>query len=209
MNKLAQSIAFGLLDIRAIKFNFIEPFVWTSGLKSPIYCDNRISLSHCELRTMIKDAYVQIIRENFPDTQLIAGVATGAVAQGALVADKLNLPFVYVREKSKAHGLKKLVEGIIEPGQKTVIIEDLVSTGGSSLRAMKELMKEGANVLGMTAIFSYEFPETIKIFKANDCKLFTLCNFSVLKDVAVEKGDITIEEAVQLMQWHEHTSSPS
>jgi orotate phosphoribosyltransferase len=143
-----------------------------------------------------------MIRTEFPDAEVIAGVATGAIAQGAIVADQLNLPFVYVRDKAKDHGLMKLIEGTFQPGQKTVIIEDLVSTGGSSLKVTQELRKAEANVLGMTAIFTYEFPEASNKFKENYCKLHTLSSFSTLIDVALEEGYISKEEADKLKKWY-------
>ena len=198
----SRSIARSLIQIQAIKFNFEMPYTWASGWKSPIYCDTRLSLSHCVVRSMIRDAYVQVIQANFPDVELIAGVATGAIAQGALVANQLDLPFIYVREKPKDHGLKKVVEGTLMPGQKTVIIEDLISTGGSSLRVVEELRKEKADVLGMTAILTYGFPLAVEKFRENNCKLYTLSSFSALKDVAIEDRYMTEEEADQLDTWH-------
>jgi len=202
--ELSRTIVHNLLNIKAIKLNFTEPFVWASGWKSPIYCDNRLSLSYPHVRTLVRDAYVQVIREKFPDVELIAGVATGAIAQGALVADKLNLPLVYVREKAKEHGMKKLIEGFFEPGQKTVVIEDHISTGGSSLRALHELKNVGANVLGMVAVFSYEFPVAKEKFQENDCKLYTLSDFSTIVDVAYRDGYITEYEKDELRRWHEN-----
>jgi len=197
-------IACNLLQIGAIKFNFNEPFTWTSGIKSPVYCDNRLSLSYVEIRNLIKDAYIQVIRENFPETEVIAGVATGAIAQGALVADKLGLSFVYVRNKAKACGLEKTIEGTLEKGGKTVIIEDHISTGGSSLKAMKELQSAGANVLGMVATLSYELPMAENNFRENNCKLYTLSSFQTLLEVALEKGYITKEEVDKLHRWHKN-----
>jgi orotate phosphoribosyltransferase len=153
---------------------------------------------------LIRDGYVDRIQAVFPDAEVIAGVATGAIAQGALVADKLNLPFVYVREKAKDHGLKKLIEGVLLPGQKTVIVEDLVSTGGSSLKVAQELRNAGANGLGMTAIFTYEFPEAINRFKENYCELHTLVTLSTLMDVAFEEGYITKDDIKKLEEWHKN-----
>ena len=200
--ELSRAVARNLLNIKAIKFNFEQPFVWASGWKSPIYCDNRVSLSDCKVRSLICDGYVNIVQTEFPDTEVIAGVATGAIAQGVLVADKLNVPFVYVREKPKDHGMKKTIEGVIKPKLKTVIIEDLVSTGGSSLNAAKELRNAGADVLGMVAIFSYGFPLAIERFKENNCKLHTLSSLSALIDVAMEEGYITVKEIDNLNKWH-------
>ena len=202
--ELSRSISRNLLQIKAIKFNFREPYIWASGWKSPIYCDNRISLSNHQVRSMIRDGYVAVIREMFPEVEVIAGVATGAIAQGALVADKLSVPLVYVREKAKDHGLMKLIEGKIEPEQKTVIIEDLISTGGSSLKVVNELRKVGANVLGMVSIFSYEFPIAIEKFNESNCKLYTLSSFSMLQEVAFEDGYITKDEIEKLHQWRQN-----
>ena len=197
------SIASNLLQIGAIKFNFKDYFTWTSGLKSPVYCDNRASLSFVKIRSLIKDAYIQVIQEKFPDVEVIAGVATGAIAQGALVADKLGLSFVYVRSNTKDCGLKKVIEGEIHEGQKTVIIEDHVSTGQSSLKVLEELRKAGVDVLGMVAIFSYELPVAEKSFHENSCDLYTLSTFSILKKIALKEGYITKEELNKLNEWHE------
>ena len=199
----SQKIASNLLQTGAIKFNFEKPFTWTSGIKSPVYCDNRLSLSFVEVRNLIKEAYIQVIHEHFPDTEVIAGIATGAIAQGAMVADQMGLPFVYVRSKAKGFGMDKTVEGTLQKGAKTVIIEDLISTGGSSLKAMKDLQNEGANVLGMVAILSYELPMAGKNFSENNCTLYTLSNFSTVLDVALTKGYITKEEAGKLHKWHQ------
>ena len=207
MNELADIIARNFLEIGVVKFNFKEPFVWTSGLKSPVYCDNRASLSNHNLRSMVRDAYVEIVKDKFPDVELIAGVAAGAIAQGALVADKLGLPFVYVREKRKEHGLKRIVEGHLEKGQKTVIIEDLISTGGSSIRALEELKIAQANVLGVIAAFSYGFPDTIEKFDTNNCKLYTISTFMMIKNIALEKGYINKEEAVKLDEWYKQCNN--
>ena len=197
-------ISSNLLKIGAVKFNFEEPFTWTSGINSPVYCDNRLSLSYVEERNLIRDAYVQVIREKFPEVELIAGVATGAIAQGALVADKLDLPFVYVRDKPKKCGMNKVIEGTFINGQKTVILEDLVSTGGSSIKVLEELRNEGANVLGMVAILSYDLPMAEDNFKKSNCELFTLSSFSTLLDVALQKGYITAEEVDKLQKWHKN-----
>jgi len=201
---LSHSVLRNLMQINAIKFNFGEPYTWASGWKSPIYCDNRISLSYSKVRSLIRDAYVNIVQTEFPEAEVIAGVAMGAIAQGALVADKLNLPFVYVREKAKDHGLKKLIEGVLHTGQKTVIIEDLVSTGGSSLKVLQELRNAEADVLGMEAIFSYEFPIAMDRFRENQCKLYTISTFSALVEVALEDGYITEEEIGKLDEWRKN-----
>jgi orotate phosphoribosyltransferase len=207
MNDLSYNIIKRLLDIQAIKFNFKEPFVWTSGWKAPVYCDNRASLSNHQLRSMVKDAYSKIIREKFPDAEVIAGVATGAIAQGALVADELKLPLIYVREKRKEHGLKRIIEGFFEKGQKTVILEDHISTGGSSLKAWNELKIADADVLGMVAAFSYDFAVTKNKFSENNCILETISTFATIKEVALKEEYITKEESVQLELWHSDPQS--
>ena len=205
MNKeYSHEIACNLLKIGAIKFNFENPFTWTSGIKSPVYCDNRLSLSYVKVRSLIRDAYIQVIQEKFSDVQLIAGVATGAIAQGVLVADKLGLSFVYVRDTAKKYGLNKSIEGFMEERQRTVIIEDHISTGGSSIKVLEELKKEGANVLGMVAILSYGFPEAVNALHKNNCILYTLSNFSILKEIAFKEGYITKEEMYKLDKWHEN-----
>jgi orotate phosphoribosyltransferase len=172
-------------------------------LKAPIYCDNRKSLFHHEIRTIIRDAYVDVVREHFPEVEVIAGVATGAIAQGVLVADRMGLPFVYVREKPKEHGLKKTIEGETPKNRKVVVIEDLVSTGGSSLKAVNELRREDAEVLGMAAIFTYGFDTAIKNFEENSCKLVTLSGFPALIEQAVEDGFIQESDLVILQKWHD------
>jgi orotate phosphoribosyltransferase len=196
-------IAHNLLKINAIKIDPATPFVWASGLKAPMYCDNRKSLFHHEIRTIIRDAYVDVIHRHFPEIEVVAGVATGAIAQGVLVADKMGLPFVYVREKPKEHGLKKTIEGETPKNKKVVVIEDLVSTGGSSLKAVHELRREDAEVLGMAAIFTYEFDTAIKNFEENNCKLVTLSGFSALIEQAVEDGFIKESDLVVLQKWHD------
>ena len=207
--ELSRSVSRSLLQIKAIKFNFKEPYIWASGWKSPIYCDTRTSLSDVRVRCLIRDAYADLIRMKFPDAELIAGVATGAIAQGALVADQLNVPFVYVREKAKDHGLMKLIEGVLKSGQETVILEDMISTGGSSLKVAQALRDAEANVLGMTAIFTYEFPIAINRFKENRCKLYTISTFSTLVDVALEDGYISEEEVDKLSKWHQNPQAYS
>ncbi|MDP4275470.1 MAG: orotate phosphoribosyltransferase, partial [Bacteroidota bacterium] len=158
-------IAQYLLQSKAIKLEPANPFTWASGMHAPIYCDNRKTLSLPEIRSVIRDEFTKMISENFVQAEMIAGVATGAIAQGALVADKMNLPFVYVRSEPKKHGLENLIEGIVVPGKKVVVVEDLISTGGSSLKAVESLRKAGCRVLGLVAIFSYGFDKAIENFK--------------------------------------------
>lgn len=202
-NDLSYKVASKMLEIGAVKFNFEEYFTWTSGIKSPIYCDNRASLSNHNLRSIVRNAYAEIVKEKFPNAEVIAGVATGAIAQGVLVADKLNLPFVYIREKRKEHGLKKIIEGDLKKGQKMVIIEDHVSTGGSGIRALEEAKKEGADVLGVIAAFSYGFPAAISGFERNNCELHIISTFLKIKNVALEEEYITKEEEDILNKWYE------
>jgi orotate phosphoribosyltransferase len=197
----SKKIAQYLLQSKSIKLDPANPFTWASGWHSPIYCDNRRTLSFPGIRTFIRDSFVTEIIKFFPAPDVIAGVATGAIAQGALVAEKMGLPFIYVRSASKSHGLENLIEGVVETGQKVVVIEDLVSTGGSSLKAVKALRDAGCTVLGMAAIFSYGFPQAEKNFKDADCKLITLSNYSVLLDLALENGYISQNEAVLLAEW--------
>ena len=197
----AKRIAEYLLQIKAIKLQPSKPFTWASGWRSPIYCDNRMTLSFPEVRTYIRDAFADRVRQLYPDAGLIAGVATGAIAHGALVADHLAMPFVYVRSGAKDHGLGNRIEGHFEPGQKAVVIEDLISTGGSSLGAVRALREAGVDVLGMIAIFSYGFSTAEKAFAAEECRLDTLSNYSVLVDRAAETGYISPDEVTTLREW--------
>ncbi len=197
----SKKIAEYLLQSKSIKLEPANPFTWASGWHSPIYCDNRKTLSFPEIRTFIRDSFVDEIIRNYEMPDVIAGVATGAIAQGALVAEKMGLPFIYVRSASKSHGLENLIEGVVEAGQKVVVIEDLISTGGSSLKAVNELRKEGCEVLGMAAIFSYGFPQAIRNFEESKCKLITLSNYNVLLDLALEIGYISQKESELLANW--------
>jgi orotate phosphoribosyltransferase len=190
-----------LLQIKAIKLQPSNPFTWASGWKSPIYCDNRKTLSFPEVRSFIRDSFCEMIRELYPEAGLIAGVATGAIAHGALVADKSGLPFIYVRSEAKEHGLGNQIEGYFEKGQKVVVIEDLISTGGSSLNAVKALRDSGCEVLGMVAIFTYEFKKATDAFAALNCKLNTLSNYSALVETAVHTGYISQAEVETLKKW--------
>jgi orotate phosphoribosyltransferase len=190
-----------LLQSKASKLEPAKPFTWASGWKSPIYCDNRITLSFPEIRTAIRDAFAKKVKELYPEAEVIAGVATGAIAQGALVADKLNLPFAYVRSAPKTHGTENLIEGIIKPNQKVVVIEDLISTGGSSLQAVDALRKAGAEVLGMLAIFTYGFPLAKENFEKSNVTLHTLTDYIALLDMALETGYIKIDQLEILQQW--------
>ena len=192
-----------LLQSKAIKLEPTKPFNWASGWKSPIYCDNRITLSFPEIRTAIRNSFVEKIMECYPAAEVIAGVATGAIAQGALVAEAMKLPFAYVRSAPKKHGMENLIEGIVNPGQKVVVIEDLISTGGSSLQAVEALRKAGAEVLGMVAIFTYGFSVAEENFKAVNCKLVTLTNYMELLNFALESNYIKKDELEVLQQWRQ------
>ncbi|MGF7139733.1 orotate phosphoribosyltransferase [Roseimarinus sediminis] len=193
-----------LLQINTIKVQPSNPFTWASGWLSPIYCDNRKILSYPETRNFIRDQFVNIIREKYPEAEVIAGVATGAIAHGALVADQLGLPFVYVRSKPKDHGLENLIEGDLKPGQKIVVIEDLVSTGGSSLKAAEALSNFGGDVRAMVAIFTYNFPIATQNFEKAGLELTTLSNYQILIDHALKMNLIAEEDVERLQNWREN-----
>lgn len=201
MKRVASKVAEKLLKIKAIKLQPTMPFTWASGWKSPIYCDNRKTLSYPDIRTFIKEQFCNIIKEKYPDVQVIAGVATGAIAQGALVAEELGLPFVYVRSAPKDHGLENLIEGDLKPKQKVVVIEDLISTGGSSLKAVEAIRNDGSEVVGMLAIFTYQFPVSTEAFKKHKVELTTLCDYNAVLDVAVEIDYIAHSELETLQEW--------
>jgi orotate phosphoribosyltransferase len=197
----AAQVAEMLLTIQAIKLNTEKPFTWSSGWKSPIYCDNRLSLSYPEIRQHIRDGLVQAIRENFFTAESIAGVATAGIAQGALVAESLNLPFLYVRPKPKDHGMENLIEGKITKGQKVVVVEDLVSTGGSSLKSVQALRDAGFDVLGMVSIFNYGFDIATRNFYDANTSLISLSDYSQLLKFALDKKYITDEQLTSLKAW--------
>jgi orotate phosphoribosyltransferase len=195
-----------LLQINTIKIQPSNPFTWASGWFAPIYCDNRKVLSYPETRDYIRDQFIRILKEKYPNVEVIAGVATGAIAIGVLVADKLGLPFVYVRSKPKDHGLENLIEGDLIAGQKVVVIEDLVSTGGSSLKAAEALSNFGGDVLGMLAIFTYNFPVATESFKKAGVELTTLSNYQTLIELALEMGEIDKDELENLQSWRKNPS---
>lgn len=201
MNTLESIFAEKLLKVKAIKLQPSNPFTWASGWKSPFYCDNRKTLSYTDLRSFVKIELTRIILENFQDVDAIAGVATGAIAQGALVADALNLPFVYVRSKPKDHGLENLIEGELKPGMKVVVVEDLISTGGSSLKAVEAIRNNGCEVVGMVASYTYGFPVAEKAFNDAQVKLITLTNYEAVVEQAVKTGYITEDEVQVLHEW--------
>jgi orotate phosphoribosyltransferase len=201
MEDSAKKIAEYLMQIKAIKLQPSNPFTWASGWKSPIYCDNRKTLSFPAVRSYIRDTFADIVKEFYPQAEMIAGVATGAIAHGALVADKLEMPFIYVRSEAKSHGLGNQIEGYYEKGQKVVVIEDLISTGGSSLNAVRALREAGCEVLGMVAIFNYGFQKATDGFTAEKCTLHTLSNYNALVECAVETGYIGLSEVETLKNW--------
>lgn len=203
MNEQETSMALAsfLLQIKAIKLNPANPFTWASGLKSPIYCDNRVTLSYPQVRTFIREGFKNMCLDKFGTPDVIAGVATGGIPQGALVAQELGLPFVYVRSEKKSHGMNNQVEGIINSGQSVVIIEDLVSTGKSSLNAVEALREKGAVIKGMLAIFTYGMDIAAQNFKNNKCELFTLTNYDALIKKAAEENYIRENDLASLMEW--------
>lgn len=203
----AISISTYLLQVKAIKLNVKEPFIWSSGLKSPIYCDNRKTLSFPVIRTFIRQQFVEIINEVFGKIDLVAGVATGAIAHGVLVAQELGLPFVYVRSTEKKHGLENQIEGYYESGQSVVVIEDLVSTGKSSLNAVQALRTEGCDVKGMLSIFSYNLPKALQNFEDAKCKLITLSDYDELIKQAIESNYISDKDLKSLINWRKNPES--
>jgi len=207
MKTLEKAVAEKLLKIKAIKLQPNNPFTWASGWKSPIYCDNRKTLSYPQIRSFIKIELARLILEMYPDVEVIAGVATGAIAQGALVADELGLPFVYVRPTPKDHGLENMIEGDLKPKQKVVVIEDLISTGGSSLKAVDAIRNDGSEVLGMLAIFTYGFPVAEDKFKKAKVNLTTLCTYDAVLSEALSTNYISAEDIETLQEWRKSPST--
>lgn len=201
MGQFSITVAQQLLDIKAIKLQPNDPFTWASGWKSPIYCDNRKALAYPQARTYIKEAFAQLAKEMYADVDVVAGVATGAIAQGALVADLLGKPFIYVRSAAKDHGLANQIEGDYKPGQKVLVIEDLISTGGSSLKAVEALRAAGCEVMGMLAIFTYGFPVAEEAFTKANVKLTTLSSYNDMIDVAAQMGYVTNDDIATLKEW--------
>ena len=206
MERTQIEVANKLLEIEAVKIEPSNPFTWASGWKSPIYCDNRKILSYPGTRSFICNKFAEIIRNKYPSAEVIAGVATGAIAHGVLVADKLGLPFIYVRSKPKGHGLENLIEGELKPKQKVVVIEDLVSTGDSSLKAAEAVNGHGAIVSGMLSIFTYNFDVARDKFKQADIELTPLSNYQVLIQESLKAGKITEEQINTLMEWRKDPS---
>lgn len=198
---LANDIARDLLKIKAVYLKPEEPFTWASGIKSPIYTDNRVTLAYPETRTLIQNGFVEKIRAEFPDVEVIAGTATAGIPHGAIIADKMNLPFAYIRSKPKDHGAGNQIEGRVAPGQKMVVIEDLISTGGSVLDAIAAAKREGADVIGAAAIFTYELPKADKNFADAGVKLVTLSNYTELIHLAEQEGYINAEGLTLLKKF--------
>ena len=194
-------IAKDLLDIKAVFLRPNEPFTWASGIKSPIYCDNRLTLSYPNVRKDIENGLAKLIKDNFPDAACLMGTATAGIAHAALVADILDLPMGYVRGGAKSHGRNNRIEGLVKPGMKVVVVEDLISTGGSSLECVDALREAGCEVLGMVAIFTYGLEESAKNFAAKDCSFYTLTNYDTLIQVAVEHEYIEAADLEKLKAW--------
>lgn len=203
MDNYKKDFAKRLLDIKAIKLQPDAPFTWASGWKSPIYCDNRKTLSYPDLRSFVKQGLVNVIKERFANANAVAGVATGAIAQGALVADALNLPFCYVRSKPKDHGMGNLIEGTLPASSKVVVVEDLISTGGSSLQAVNALRQAGFEVVGMVAGFTYGFAIAAEAFRKSGVELVTLSDYEHLVEVARETGYVKEGDMETLREWRE------
>ncbi len=204
MKTLEKIFAAKLLNVKAIKLQPSNPFTWASGWKSPFYCDNRKTLSYPDLRAFVKTEFARLIMEQFPQAEAVAGVATGAIAQGALVADALNLPFVYVRAKPKDHGLENLIEGELKPGAKVIVVEDLISTGGSSLKAVEAIRKNGCEVIGMVAAYTYGFSVAKEAFEQAKVKLVTLTNYEAVVSEAERIGYIAESDVELLNQWRQN-----
>jgi len=202
-SSVSHQVASKLLQIKAIRLNLENPFTWASGWKSPIYCDNRLSLSYPDIRDYIKLALKTLIQEQFTSTEVIAGVATAGIPQGALVADSLALPFIYVRSKPKGHGMTNMIEGVIKPGQKVVLVEDLISTGGSSIRAAVALRDAGFDVLGLVSIFTYGFDIAAENMANEGLKFAALSNYNDMIEEAVSSNYVTGSEVASLNSWRE------
>ena len=195
-----------LLAVKAIKLQPNDPFTWASGWKSPFYCDNRKTLSYPDLRSFVKLELCHIIQEQFPEAEAVAGVATGAIAQGALVADQLGLPFCYVRSKAKDHGMQNLIEGQVAEGAKVVVVEDLISTGGSSLKAVEALRQAGVEVIGMVASYTYGFPVAEEAFREAGVRLVTLTDYEAVVEEALRTGYISQDDVPLLVEWRKNPS---
>ena len=206
MTKTSKILAANLLEVKAIKVQPADPFTWASGWKSPFYCDNRKTLSFPRLRSFVKLELCHLIQAEFPEADVVAGVATGAIAQGALVADELGLPFCYVRSKAKDHGMQNLIEGDLPQGAKVVVVEDLISTGGSSLKAVEALRQAGAEVVGMVASYTYGFPVAEEAFRQAGVRLLTLTDYESVVEQAALTGYIREEDKAVLAEWRQNPS---
>ncbi|NMP11035.1 orotate phosphoribosyltransferase [Paenibacillus polymyxa] len=207
LNNIPEQVASHLLRIQAVALRPQQPFTWTSGIKSPIYCDNRLTMSYPEVRELIADSFAALIREQYPETEVIAGTATAGIPHAAWVAQKLNLPMAYVRDKAKGHGKENQIEGRISAGQKVVVIEDLISTGGSSIKAAQAVEQAGAQPLAVLAIFSYQLDKATQAFEEAGVKLQTLSNYTALMEVALREGTIQQEEMELLRSWRQDPAS--
>ncbi|MGO4541069.1 orotate phosphoribosyltransferase [Paenibacillus sp. 2TAB19] len=207
LTELPQTIAKSLLAIEAVALRPNDPFTWTSGIKSPIYCDNRLTMSYPEIRDLIAEGFATLIRELYPDTEVIAGTSTAGIPHAAWVAQKLNLPMAYIRDKAKGHGKQNQIEGRIVPGQKVVVIEDLISTGGSSLKAALAVREAGAEVQSVLAIFTYQFESAVQAFAAENVPLQTLSNYSALIQAAVDVGKVDETDVDALQAWRNDPQS--
>lgn len=203
---LAITFAEKLLNVKCVKVQPEQPFTWASGWLSPFYCDNRKTLAYPEVRTFVKEELAKIIREKYPEATAIAGVATGAIAQGALVADELGLPMCYVRPKAKDHGMGNQIEGTLAEGAKVVVVEDLISTGGSSLKAVEALRAAGFEILGMVASYTYGFPVAAEAFEAAGVTLTTLTNYDAVVEAALKSGYIEEKHVPMLAEWRKNPS---
>lgn len=207
LSNKSEQVAAYLLEIGAVALRPQEPFTWTSGIKSPIYCDNRLTLSFPEVRSYIANAFAELVKAGYPEAQVIAGTATAGIPHAAWVADKLELPMAYIRDKAKGHGKQNQIEGIISPGQKVIVIEDLISTGGSSLKAAQAIEEAGAEVLAVLAIFSYELDRAAEAFAAAGVPLQSLSNYTALIDVALSQGKIAGSDVELLQSWRKDPAS--
>lgn len=203
----AERVAEALLEIGAVALRPDEPFTWTSGIRSPIYCDNRLTMSYPNIREMIADAFASRIRQIHPEAEVIAGTATAGIPHAAWVAQKLGLPMIYVRDKAKGHGKQNQIEGLLKAGQKVVVIEDLISTGGSSIKAAQAVKEAGGQVLGVLAIFTYQLESAEKAFREQGIPLSTLSDYTTLLETAVRLGRIRQEEVALLQSWRQNPES--
>lgn len=207
LEQLAGQVAEALLNIEAVALRPEQPFTWTSGIITPIYCDNRLTMSFPEIRNLIAEGFAALVRELHPDAEVIAGTATAGIPHAAWVADKLNLPMIYIRDKAKGHGKQNQIEGILKPGAKTVVIEDLISTGGSSLKAALAVNEAGGQALGVLAIFTYQLERAEAAFREANMPLSTLSNYTALIDTAVKLGRIREQDVELLQSWRKDPQS--